>query len=82
MSSCYKCVRLHEEESSQTNMLLLSSYLSPIQAAVLGAAKAVGELAPENVEVHFIVAACEVSLIVMSASKMSLAITLPHNFFL
>mmetsp|Transcript_28650 Transcript_28650/g.43811 ORF Transcript_28650/g.43811 Transcript_28650/m.43811 type:complete len:628 (+) Transcript_28650:64-1947(+) len=28
-------------------------------AAVLGAAKAVGELAPEGVEAHFIVAACE-----------------------
>ena len=28
-------------------------------AAVLGAARAIGELKPENVEVHFIVAACE-----------------------
>ena len=30
-------------------------------AAVLGAARAVGEIAPEGVEAHFIVAACEVS---------------------
>ena len=29
-------------------------------AAVLGAAKAIGDLEPEDVEVHFIVAACEV----------------------
>ena len=29
-------------------------------AAVLGAARAVGDLAPEGVEAHFIVAACEV----------------------
>jgi len=28
-------------------------------AAVLGAAKAIGDLAPENIEAHFIVAACE-----------------------
>ncbi|WP_320664004.1 leucyl aminopeptidase [Prochlorococcus sp. MIT 1223] len=28
-------------------------------AAVIGAARAIGELAPENIEVHFIVAACE-----------------------
>ena len=31
------------------------------QAAVLGAARAVGALEPEGVEAHFIVAACEVS---------------------
>ena len=29
-------------------------------AAVFGAARAIGELAPEGVEAHFIVAACEV----------------------
>ena len=29
-------------------------------AAVLGAARAIGEIAPEGVEAHFIVAACEV----------------------
>ena len=29
-------------------------------AAVLGAARAIGELAPEGVEAHFLVAACEV----------------------
>jgi leucyl aminopeptidase len=28
-------------------------------AAVLGAARAIGDLAPPNVEAHFIVAACE-----------------------
>ena len=36
------------------------SVLLHMQAAVLGAAKAIGALEPEGVEVHFIVAACEV----------------------
>ena len=31
-----------------------------IKAAVLGAARAVGALAPGDVEAHFVVAACEV----------------------
>ena len=69
------------EESIQTNELIPLSHHLSLQAAVLGAAKAVGDLAPENVEVHFIVAACEVSLVIFSPSKLSLAITAPHNFF-
>jgi hypothetical protein len=31
---------------------------------VLGAAKAVGALEPQDVEVHFIVAACEVGILI------------------
>lgn len=43
----------------KTAMMELMKFDCGGSAAVLGAAKAVGELAPEGVEAHFIVAACE-----------------------
>jgi len=43
----------------KTQMMELMKFDCGGSAAVLGAAKAVGDLAPEDVEVHFIVAACE-----------------------
>lgn len=38
------------------------SYSCGGAAAVFGAAKAIAQLAPDDVEVHFVVAACEVCL--------------------
>lgn len=43
----------------KTQMMELMKFDCGGSAAVLGAAKAIGDLAPEDVEVHFIVAACE-----------------------
>mmetsp|Transcript_19087 Transcript_19087/g.28788 ORF Transcript_19087/g.28788 Transcript_19087/m.28788 type:complete len:628 (+) Transcript_19087:111-1994(+) len=43
----------------KTQMMELMKFDCGGSAAVLGAARAVGELAPEGVEAHFIVAACE-----------------------
>lgn len=44
----------------KTQMMELMKFDCGGSAAVLGAARAVGEIAPEGVEAHFIVAACEV----------------------
>jgi len=44
----------------KTGMMELMKFDCGGSAAVLGAAKAIGSLEPEGVEVHFIVAACEV----------------------
>lgn len=43
----------------KTAMMELMKFDCGGSACVLGAAKAIGDLAPEDVEVHFIVAACE-----------------------
>mmetsp|Transcript_29377 Transcript_29377/g.45031 ORF Transcript_29377/g.45031 Transcript_29377/m.45031 type:complete len:556 (+) Transcript_29377:26-1693(+) len=43
----------------KTAMMELMKFDCGGSAAVLGAARAIGDLAPDNVEVHFIVAACE-----------------------
>lgn len=43
----------------KTQMMELMKFDCGGSAAVLGAARAIGELAPEGVEAHFIVAACE-----------------------
>lgn len=45
----------------KTDMMELMKFDCGGSAAVLGAARATAELAPEGVEAHFIVAACEVS---------------------
>jgi leucyl aminopeptidase len=45
----------------KTAMMELMKFDCGGSAAVLGAARAIGLLAPEGVEAHFIVAACEVS---------------------
>jgi leucyl aminopeptidase len=42
-------------------MMELMKFDCGAAAAVFGAAKAIAQLAPEDVEVHFVVAACEVS---------------------
>jgi leucyl aminopeptidase len=44
----------------KTQMMELMKFDCGGAAAVLGAAKAIDSLAPKGVEVHFIVAACEV----------------------
>lgn len=45
----------------KTAMMELMKFDCGGSAAVLGAARAIGELAPEGVEAHIFVAACEVS---------------------
>ncbi len=46
----------------KTSMMELMKFDCGGAAAVLGAARAVGDMQPEGVEAHFIVAACEVSV--------------------
>jgi len=67
----------------KTRMMELMKFDCGGAAAVFGAAKAIAKLAPEGVECHFVVAACEVRrAATLSSSFLSLLGWIQHSLML
>ena len=63
----------------KTGMMELMKFDCGGAAAVFGAARAIAQLAPEGVEVHFVVAACEVRNIFVLTYSLCASIELIEN---